>query len=265
MPKNNVGKNVGRNSISKEEYTTNKVLTVFSVCLLGVLLLMVLQRLLDYPSSWTSGMLMVKVLLGVGIAGLIWGVVLLVLELSGKRNGSRRIICGRNVLLVSAVMTVCMMVINYMGSAQPIKVLYVLLPVLAVYYLVYHSYAPEFFIIAADSGVAVGLMWLVHRAAASASFAWMTYAAVIAAVVLAVIQLICVWVLHAKGGKFTFRGNKVDSHFSRNAYTMLTITSVLMAALTAVVLFMPSWLLIAMGCAAAYLFITAVYYTVKLM
>ena len=81
----------------------------------------------------------------------------------------------------------------------------------------------------------------------------------------AVIQLICVWTLRGKGGKFTFRGKKVDSHFSRNAYTMLTVTPVLMAVLTAVVLFMPSWLLVAMGCAAAYLFVTAVYYTVKLM
>ena len=256
--------NVGRKTISKEEYTTNKVLTVFSVCLLGVLLLMIVQRLLDYANTWATGMLLVKVLLGVGVAGVIWGVVLLVLELSGKRDGSRRIICGRNVLLVSIVMVLCMALIGYLG-AQPIKLLYVILPVLAVYYLVYHSYAPEFFIIAADSGVAIGLMWLEHRALASASHVWMAYASIGAAIVLAVIQLICVWTLRGKGGKFTFRGKKVDSHFSRNAYTMLTVTPVLMAVLTAVVLFMPSWLLIAMGCAAAYLFVTAVYYTVKLM
>lgn len=256
--------NVGRKTISKEEYTTNKVLTVFSVCLLGVLLLMIVQRLLDYANTWATGMLLVKVLLGVGVAGVIWGVVLLVLELSGKRDGSRRIICGRNVLLVSIVMVLCMALIGYLG-AQPIKLLYVILPVLAVYYLVYHSYAPEFFIIAADSGVAIGLMWLEHRALASASHVWMAYASIGAAVVLAVIQLICVWTLRGKGGKFTFRGKKVDSHFSRNAYTMLTVTPVLMAVLTAVVLFMPSWLLVAMGCAAAYLFVTAVYYTVKLM
>ena len=36
MAKNNVGKK----PISQEEYTTNKVLAVFSVCLLGVLVLM---------------------------------------------------------------------------------------------------------------------------------------------------------------------------------------------------------------------------------
>lgn len=256
--------NVGKKPISKEEYTTNKVLTVFSICLLGVLVLMVVQRLLDYANTWSTGMLMVKVLLGLGGIGVIWGIVLLALELTGRRSGERRIICGRNVLVASVIMVVCMWSISYLGT-QPIKLLYVLLPVLAVYYLVYHSYAPEFFIIAADCGVAIGLMWLVHRALASSHFVWMAYAAVAAAIVLALLQLICVWVLRGKGGKLTLRGRKIDSHFSRNAYTMLTITPLLMAVLVVVVLFMPSWMLIAMGCAAAYLFITAVYYTVKLM
>lgn len=53
MAKNNVGKK----PISQEEYTTNKVLAVFSVCLLGVLVLMILERLLGYsntgrPACW---------------------------------------------------------------------------------------------------------------------------------------------------------------------------------------------------------------------
>ena len=54
MAKNNVGKK----PISQEEYTTNKVLAVFSVCLLGVLVLMILERLLGLqqhmgrPACW---------------------------------------------------------------------------------------------------------------------------------------------------------------------------------------------------------------------
>ena len=184
--------NVGKKPISKEEYTTNKVLTVFSVCLLGVLVLMVVQRLLDYTNTWSSGMLMVRVLLGIGIAGIIWGVVLLVRELMGKRDGSYRIICGRNVLIASIVMAASMAVIGYLGTG-PIKGLYVILPALAVYYLIYHSYAPEFFLIAADAGMALGLMWLVHRALISARFGWVAYAALAAAAVLTVVQLVCVW------------------------------------------------------------------------
>ena len=172
--------NVGKKTISKEEYTTNKVLTVFSVCLLGVLVLMIVQRLLDYANTWATGMLVVKVLLGIGIIGVIWGIVLLGLELSGRRNSAHRIISGRNVLIASIIMVLCMWAISYVGT-QPIKMLYVVLPVLAVYYLVYHSYAPEFFVIAADCGMAIGLMWLIHRALVSSNFGWMAYAAVGAA------------------------------------------------------------------------------------
>ena len=129
--------NVGKKPISEEEYTTNKVLTVFSICLLGVLVLMVLQRLLNYGSTVMAGFLMIKILLGIGIVGALWGIWLLARELSGKRSGARRLICGRNVLIVSIVIILSMSVINYLGI-QPIKVLYVVLPVLAVYYLVYH-------------------------------------------------------------------------------------------------------------------------------
>ena len=65
---------------------------MFSVCLLGVLVLMIVQRLLDYANTWATGMLVVKVLLGIGIIGVIWGIVLLGLELSGRRNSAHRII-----------------------------------------------------------------------------------------------------------------------------------------------------------------------------
>ena len=256
--------NVGKKPISKEEYTTNKVLTVFSVCLLGVLVLMVVQRLLDYTNTWSTGMLMVRVLLGIGIAGIIWGVVLLARELMGKRDGSYRIICGRNVLIASIVMAASMAVIGYLGTG-PIKGLYVILPALAVYYLIYHSYAPEFFLIAADAGMALGLMWLTHRSLATPENAWRAYAALGIAAVLTVVQRACIWKLRGQKGKFKLRGRTVDSHFSRNAYTMLTITPLLMTVLVAAVLLAPNHMLIAMGVAAAYLFVTAVYYTVKLM
>ncbi len=71
--------------------------------------------------------------------------------------------------------------------------------------------------------------------------------------------------MRRKKGKFTFHGRKIDTQFSKNAYLMLTITPIVMVALTAVVVLAASHVMIALGAAAAYLFITAVYYTVKLM
>ena len=149
---------MGKKPITEEEYTTNKVLTVFSVCLLGVLVLMILQRLLNYGNTFMIGLIVTKILLAIGIIGVIGGLVMLGMERSGRRNSARRIVCGRNLLIASVVMTLCMSAISYVGTA-PIKALYVILPVLAVFYLVYHSYSTEFFVITVDSGAALA----VHR------------------------------------------------------------------------------------------------------
>ena len=257
MAKNNVGKK----PISQEEYTTNKVLAVFSVCLLGVLVLMILERLLGYSNTWKTGVL---VLLGVGIVGAAAGIIMLGQEHAGKRSSVRRIVCGRNMLIASIVAIVFLTAINYYGT-MPIKAMYVVLPVLAVYYLVYHSYAPEFFLIAVDTGVGVAAMLVIHRALVSANHTWMSTVAVAGTAVLALIQIGVTASLRRKKGKFTFRGSKIDTRFSKNAYLMLTITPIVMGALTAVVVLAASHVMIALGAAAAYLFITAVYYTVKLM
>ena len=255
MAKNNVGKK----PISQEEYTTNKVLAVFSVCLLGVLVLMILQRLLNYGSTFMIGLIVTRILLAIGIIGVVGGLVMLGMERTGRRNGSRRIICGRNLLIASVVMT-----ISYIGIA-PIKALYVILPVLAVFYLVYHSYSTEFFVITVDCGAALGMMWLVHRALVSSNFTWMAYAVLIAAAVLTVAQIAVVNSVRGRQGKAKNTGKKAEARFSSNAFLMMTVTPILMTVLTAVVLFAPAHMLVVMGAAAAYLFVTAVYYTVKLM
>ena len=167
-------------------------------------------------------------------------------------------------LIASIVAIVFLTAINYYGT-MPIKAMYVVLPVLAVYYLVYHSYAPEFFLIAVDTGVGVAAMLVIHRALVSANHTWMSTVAVAGTAVLALIQIGVTASLRRKKGKFTFRGRKIDTRFSKNAYLMLTITPIVMVALTAVVVLAASHVMIALGAAAAYLFITAVYYTVKLM
>lgn len=256
--------NVGKKPISQEDYTTNKVLTVFSVCLLGVLVLMVLQNLLDRANTWATGMVVVKILLWIGVAGVLWGIFLLVREHTGKRSAERRIICGRNIVIASLLMTAAMAAISYLGIL-PIKALYVVLPVLAVYYLIYHSYAPEFFLIALDCGVGLGLIWLVYRAEQTSRFGWVAYAAIAAAAVLTVIQILAAVWLRGHKAQFTLRGRKIDLKLSQNAYKMLYLTPVVMTALVAAAVFITMGQMILLGVAAAYFFVTAVYYTVKLM
>ena len=256
--------NVKKKPISNEEYTTNKVLSVFSICLLGVLVLMVLQRLLNYADTYLLGRLVTKVILVIGGIVVLWGLYLLMQERAGRRKADNRVVCGRNVVVVGVVAVLIMSLVNYLGLT-PIKGLYVVLPVLAVYYLIYHSYAPEFFLISLDTGAGLGLMWFVHRALASLNYSSLAYAGIGAMVVIALVQIALVASLRGKKGKFTLGGRTFELHLSRNAYTMLYVTPIVMTALVAAVLVAPQYLLIALGAGAAYLFVTAVYYTVKLM
>lgn len=250
--------------ISREEYTTNKVLAVFSLCLLGVLILMILQRLMNYGSSWRTAMIFTGVLFGLGIVGIIVGVYLLTKERAGKRAAQNRLLCGRNILMVGCVLAISMVIVYELGTA-PIKIMYIALPVLAIYYLIYHSYSPEFFTIAIDTGIALALMWLTQRALVSSHFHFLAFVAPIVAVVLAAVQVTIVLKMRKNNGKYQFGGKEIKANLSKNAYTMLTATPLFMAILTAAVLFMPTRYLVFLGTGAAFLFITAVYYTVKLM
>jgi len=249
--------------VKQEEYVTHKVLTVFSVCLFGVLILMILQRLLSYGSTFMLGMVVQKVLFVVGVIGAAWGIYLLIQEHAGRRSAENRILCGRHVLLVWGIFIVIMAAIGYFGTA-PIRASYVLLPALAVYYLIYHSYAPEFFIISLDCGFALGLVWVVRRAQASSHFGYMQYLAVAAMVALTLVQLMAASQIRKGNGTFTFAGRKIELRFSQNAYTMLYVTPIVLVVVVAAAL-VPALQLVCMGVVAAYLFITAVYYTVKLM
>ena len=72
-------------------------------------------------------------------------------------------------------------------------------------------------------------------------------------------------ILRAAVKNGTPTGKKAEAHFSSNAFLMMTVTTIIMTVLTAAVLFAPAHMPVVMGIAAAYLFVTAVYYTVKLM
>jgi len=254
----------GKKPISREEYTTNKVLAVFSLCLLGVLILMILQRLMSYGSSWRTAMILTGVLFGLGIVGIIVGIYLLTQERAGKRSAENRLLCGQNISLVGCVLAISMAIVYKLGT-MPIKGMYVALPVMAIYYLIYHSYSSEFFTMALDTGIALALMWLTQRALLSSHFRFLAYAAPIAAVVLAAIQVAIISKMRKNNGKYQLGGKEIKANLGKNAYTMLTATPLLMAVLTAAVLFMPARYLVFLGTGAAFLFITAVYYTVKLM
>lgn len=249
----------------KEDYITNKVLIVFSICLAGVLVLMGLRRLIDFGTTYLLGMTVLRVLMGVTAVGAVLSIVWMMQQKKKGTDLSCRILTGRNLLVVFAAAFVIFALIHHYGI--PIfKVFYGLLPAMAVYYLIYHSYQPEFCVISVDCGAAIALLLIIRRAQISANVQYLAWVALAVYVALAVVQLaMTAQVKSAKGklklGKWTW-----SFAFSKNAYTMLQVTPIVMAILVALGAAMGTAVaLYAVFAAAGYLFVTAVYYTVKLM
>ena len=183
----------------KEDYITNKVLAVFSICLAGVLVLMGLRKLIDFGTTYLLGMTVLRVLMGVAAAGVVLSIVLMAHQKKKGADLTYRILTGRNLLIVFAVALVILALVHHYGI--PIfKVFYGLLPALAVYYLIYHSYQPEFCVISVDCGAAVALLLIVRRAQISANVKYLAWVALAVYVALAVVQLtMTAQVKNAKG------------------------------------------------------------------
>ena len=249
----------------KEEYITNKVLAVFTVCLSGVLVLMGLRKLIDFGTTYLLGMTVLRALMLAAAVGIAVGIVKMIREKKKGVDLTYRIVTGRNIAFVCLCALVVLAMVHHWGI--PIfKVFYALLPALAVYYLIYHSYQPEFCAISIDCGAAVALLLIVRRAQISANVQYLAWVAVAVYAVFAVAQIALTMQIKKANGKLTLGGRKLSFVFSGNAYTMLTVTPVVMAALVALGAALGTTVaLYAIIGAAGYLFVTAVYYTVKLM
>lgn len=250
---------------NEKDYITNKVLIVFSICLLGVLGLMMIYRVMDIMSTWWIGMIIVKTVCAIGAVGLLAGLAKIASERKAGSDMRYRLLRGRNIAVVGAVVTVIMLIIWKYG-VQSIKMFYVILPALAVYYLIYHSYPREFFIVAADCGIAAALLWGVRTALSSSSFGKVSWAVAAIAVALAAVQAVLVLRVRKTGCKGMIEGKRVALFTAAHAYDVMLATGALMAVLVVVGAVLGAQIAYYLMFAAfAYLFVSAVYYTVKML
>lgn len=235
----------------EQDYITNKILTVFSLCLFGLMGLWYVNTLLR-SNNFMIGLRIFSVGRWVGVALVIVS-ILLMLDDQKKGRSANRLLAGRNILVVSVIFTVLMILLNQ-DPVRMIKLCYGLLPAIAIYYLIYHSYQPEFFMVTTDvvigGALLVGIR-MVHNDIIG-------YFAVVVAAALAGLQI---WHLRKR-----MAGGKLPAGFGPHSLTVTSVTAVLMVVLVVLGVTLGSAKVFYLLCAAAaYLFILAVYYTVKLM
>lgn len=250
----------GKKPDQKNDYITNKVLTVFTLCLVGVLGLMFLSGMLGSSSRVMLGIQILNVGKYVGLVIALVGAYLLYRERKQKIDTSEKLICGRSVIILGIfVFVMFLLLYRYAGSA--FKAFYVILPAFAFMYLIYYSYQREFFVVAMDCVIGAALAYLVNTVSFGGTLG---YGLLALAIVLALVQIVLVQRVKKAGGKLTCMGREQAFKFSKNAYTMMTLGAVVLAAVTAIGLFTSS-ALAAVGLAAALFVVSGVYYTVKLV
>lgn len=242
-----------------KDYITNKVLVVFSVCLLGVLALMFLNNILANTTHVMAGLRVLSAGKYVGLVIALIGAALIFRERKKNIDVSYKLLRGRTLVIFGIVLFV-MFLLLYRYADSAFKACYILLPAFAFYYLVFHSYQPEFVVIATDCGVGAILAYL----AGTNAFGSFAYALLAVAVVLAVAQLVLVLRVKGAAGKLALGGKEYAFKFSKNAYLMMQLGAVALAVIVAAGVFAGSTLL-ALGIAAALFIVTGVYYTVKLV
>lgn len=263
MPEKNSKQTIpGKADTRRSDYITNKVLLVFSGCLLGVLGLMFLNNVLGYSLYWQIGLTAIQILRVVGIVFAVIGLIIMLVERKRGIDKSYRVLKGSTLLVFGIALAVVFSIVGY-NAVSGIHFLYVALPAYAFAYLIYHSYQPEFFMIAMDCAAAAGAI-AISQTATGEGYEKPLLAVVL---VLFILQIIGVAKVKSDLGRIHLgHKRRYVFDFSRNAYIMMFLTPVIMAVVAAAGLMMDGRM--PFGCmvaAGAYFFITAVYYTVKLV
>ena len=248
----------------QESDILDRVLLWFGISLIFELYLLALNRYCFYyrvSEIEIAEVLHKTVLPALTYVGLIGLIASIVWAVAGRKNRSRLLPAAAG--FFSGGLSVSGFLSRNYGQVS-IQVLQVIVPVIAVLALVYYLYQKEFFVITVLCGLCIFGLWLYRRAGdthAALCYGYMSFFAV-----LLVAAAVIARILQREEGMLTLGTRQYRIFQRKAAYGMLYITCAL-AALAAVVT-------LAVGAAAAYcailvlvawIFVMAVYYTVRLM
>lgn len=248
----------------QESDILDRVLLWFGASLIFELFLLALNRYyFNYRASeinLAAGLhqVVLPVLTYIGLAGFAAGIIWAVF---GRKNRSRML------PLSAAAFSIALSAASYLSrmyGPSSIQVLQIAVPVIAVLALVYYLYQKEFFVSTVLCGLCIFGLWLYRRAADS--HAALTYGYLAGFAVLLFIAAVLALVLRHKEGMLTICGRQYRILQRNASYAMIYVNCALTALAVVAAL--------ALGAAVAYctifvlivwIFVMAVYYTVRLM
>lgn len=251
------------NRTKQEDAILNRVLVWIAGAVVLEALLLLLNRFYVEANAGEAGIaIMVGIKIAIQILAIAFPVCFVVCiawvvmsKRSGKKSGLPMILCA-----IAGVLSVCVLTVWFFYGSG-IRLLYILVPVMAVMALVYYLYQREFFVVTALSAGGIFGVWLIQRGTRDTLL--YGYFAVLAVVLLAVV--IVGRMLQAKGGALKL-GGKTYQVLPPNAnYIMLYVTCGIEALAILAGLLIPVAVAVIYAVVVAWLLIMAVYYTVRLM
>lgn len=250
----------------REDAILNRVLIWFGAAVIAELVLLLLNRYYINPTTRPGEIEFMgalfkafPVIIGVAAVGtaafLVWTIL-------NHKSGKSYVLPGVLAWVFGAVLVAS--VVTYRFNAAGVQLLCGLAPVAAVLALVFYLYQHEFFAVTVLSALGILGLWIVRRAGGGYQVVIYAYTAA-AVVVVAAAALVC-RAMQKSGGVLKAGGKELRLFHHNASYGMIYLTCAIVAAALAAAL--------ALGSAAAYylifalvawLFIMAVYYTVKLM
>lgn len=259
-----MNKNVHSTKSQREDAIFNRIVIWFvSATVLESLLLLLKRFYLNYRAGEIELMVALHqtlyVLIFVGLAGCAAGVVWTV---RGRKNGKIRLL-SKIIAVFSFAVSVCAFLTRRYQAAGMMALL-VLVPVCAMLALIFYLYQNEFFWITVLGGLTIFGLWIYRRAGGAHPAVLYGYLAVLALILAA--SALLARRLQRAGGALKTGGGKMQL-LSPNASYATLYTTCALSALTVISA-------LALGSTAAYysifvvvvwIFIMAVYYTVRLM
>ena len=250
----------------KEDVVLNRVLIWFGAAVVVELILLLLNRyyinVTTAPGEIEFAGALLKAwpaIIGVTAAGTV---ICLLWSFFWAKGGKRVTLPA--VLSGAFFAGLVISVVTYRFYSAGVQFLCGVVPAAAVLALVYYLYQHEFFAVTVLSALGLVGLWLFRRAGGGHQTLVYAYVVVLAVILVAAI-LLC-RSLSAKDGVLTLGGKKLQV-FSRNAsYGMIYLTCAIVAAAVVAALLLGTaaayYLIFAL---VAWIFIMAVYYTVKLI
>ena len=250
----------------KEDVILNRVLVWFGAAVVVELVLLLLNRyyinVTTAPGEIEFAGALLKAwpaIIGITAAGTV---ICLLWSFLWARGGKHIVLPGvlTGVFLAALVISA----VTYRFYATGVQFLCGAVPAAAVLALVYYLYQHEFFAITVLSALGLLGLWIFRRFGGGHPILAYAYVALLAVILVAAV-LLC-RSLSANGGVLTLGGRKFQLFPRNTSYGMIYLTCAVIAAAVAAALLLGTaaayYLIFAL---VAWLFIMAVYYTVKLM